>query len=519
MLKLTSSSFPLRRFASVLRRLSSLSIAANDGGKTKLGLPILEPSNDAELVAQILVSHHNPFHFMESSLQLHGVSLSPHLVDQTLLRLQHNSKIALAFFQYLRSLPSPPTTNPTSFNLVIDILARVRQFDVAWQLIVEMEQQNVKPNSQTFLILVKRLIGAGLTRQAIRAFNDAPCFVDNWVGKEEFCFLLDTLCKYGYVKTAAGVFNERRGEFGVNEKIYTVLIGGWCKIRRIDMAERFLKEMVELGIEPNVVTYNVLLNGICRKASLHPEERFEKTVRNAEKVFVEMRKRGMEPDVTSFSIVLHVYSRAHKPELTLEKLNMMKDKGICPTMETYTSVVKCLCSCGRLEDAEQLLNEMVENGISPSSATYNCFFKEYRGRKDANGALNLYRKMKIGLCKPTTQTYNVLLSTFISLNKMDIVKEIWDDLKASETGPDLDSYTSLVHGLCAKEKWREACGHFVEMIEKGFLPQKLTFETLYKGLIQSDKLRTWRRLKKKLDDESITFGSEFQSYPFEPYRR
>jgi pentatricopeptide repeat protein len=318
---------------------------------------------------------------------------------------------------------------------------------------------------------------------------------------------------------AVGVFNERKEEFGSDEKVYTILIAGWCKLRRIDMAEKFLVEMIESGIEPNVVTYNVLLNGICRTASLHPEERFERNVRNAEKVFDEMRQRGIEPDVTSFSILLHMYSRAHKAELTLDKMKLMKAKGISPTIETYTSVVKCLCSCGRLEEAEELLETMVESGISPSSATYNCFFKEYKGRKDANGAMNLYRKMKNGLCKPSTQTYNVLLGTFINLGKMETVKEIWDDLKASETGPDLDSYTSLVHGLCSKEKWKEACGYFVEMIERGFLPQKLTFETLYKGLIQSNKMRTWRRLKKKLDEESITFGSEFQRYPFEPYKR
>lgn len=507
--KISPPAFPL------LRRLSTTAAAAG----FSLNLPKLEPSNDAELISQILVTNHNPFHFTESSLQLNGISLSPHLINQTLLRLRHNSKIALSFFQYLRSLPST-TTTLASFNLIIDILGKVRQFDVARQLIVEMEQQeNLKPSSETFLILVKRLIAAGLTRQAVRAFDDAPCFLENRLGVDEFAFLLDTLCKYGHTKLAVGVFNERKSEFGCDEKVYTILIAGWCKLRRIDMAERFLAEMIGSRIEPNVVTYNVLLNGICRTASLHPEERFERNVRNAEKVFDEMRERGIEPDVTSFSIVLHMYSRAHKSELSLDKLKLMKAKGISPTTETYTSVVKCLCSCGRLEEAEELLEAMVGDGISPSSATYNCFFKEYKGRKDATGAMNLYKKMKDGLCKPNTNTYNVLLGTFINLGKMEIVGEIWDDLKGSETGPDLDSYTSLVHGLCGKDKWKEACGYFVEMIERGFLPQKLTFETLYKGLIQSNKLRTWRRLKKKLDEESITFGSEFQRYPFEPYKR
>ncbi|GMJ11894.1 hypothetical protein like AT1G52640 [Hibiscus trionum] len=452
-----------------------------------LNLPKLEPSNEADSLSQILLTHHNPFHSMESSLQIHGVSLSPFLLHQTLLRLQHSSKIALSFFLFSKSLPPPPSPliSTTSYNLVIDILGKVRQFDVVWQLILEMDQSDISPDSSTFMILVRRLIAAGFTRQAIRAYDDMGSFVTAGIDTDSdnhsqndsscFCFLLDTLCKYGYVKVAVEIFNERKSGFRVDSKM---------------------------------------------RASLHPDERFDRTIRNAEKLFDEMRQRGIEPDVTSFSIVLHVYSRAHKPELTLDKLKYMKEKGICPSVATYTSVIKCLCSCGRLEEAEKLLGEMVSNGVSPSAATYNCFFKEYRGRKDVNGALNLYRKMKEDkLCELSLHTYNILLGMFMKLDRIETAWEIWDDLKGITPGPDLDSYTLLINGLCEKQKWREACQLFVEMIEKGLLPQKLTFETLYKGLIQSNMLRTWRRLKKKLDEESITFGSEFQDYHFKPYRR
>ncbi|KAJ8765334.1 hypothetical protein K2173_012031 [Erythroxylum novogranatense] len=513
---------------SLFRLCSSLPFAGDDTNSDTnhytydTNLPALQPSKDADLLTHIMVHHHNPFHAMEASLQLHGISLSPPLLHQTLLRLHHNSKIALSLFHYSLSLPSSINNivTSTSYNLVVDILSKVRQFDVAWQLIIDMDQKGIQPTCLTFFILIRRLIAAGLTRQAIRAFDDMESFVGGIVGDTHFCFLVDTLCKYGYVKVAVELFNKRKTAFGVNARMYTILIYGWCKIGRIDMAEKFLKEMSEKGMEPNVVTYNILLNGICRRAKLHPNVRFETIIRFAEKVLDELRQRGIEPDVTSYSIVLHVYSRAHMPQLTLEKLNLMKENGICPTVATYTSVVKCLCSCGRIDDAEELLGEMERNGVSPSSATYNCFFKEYRGRKDAESALKLYRKIKEhGLCLLSVQTYNILLGMFMKLNRMEIVHEMWDDLKANGSGPDLDSYTVLIHELCHKQKWKVACQLFVEMIEKGLLPQSVTFETLYRGLIQSDMLRTWRRLKKRLDEESVTFGSEFQSYHLKPYRR
>ncbi|CAI9277826.1 unnamed protein product [Lactuca saligna] len=494
---------------------------------TKPTLPSLKPSNDADLISQILIQHHNPFHTMESSLQLNGIKISPILVHQTLIRLKNISKIALAFFSWAKE-QSLYSHDSHSYNLMIDILGKVRQFDVAWQLIIEMDQNGVNPTSTTFYVLIRRLISAGLTRQAIRAFDDMGCFVVNDTEEEEqqqpihdFYFLFDTLCKYGYPKVATEMFNKwKNWRFEPDAKIYTILIYGWCKMNKPKMADKFFKEMVSNGIEPNVVTYNVLLNGICRKSSLHPEDRFIRTIQAAENLLDEMPQRGVDPDVTSYSIILHVYSRAHKPDLTLQKLKIMKDKGIHPTLATYTSVVKCLCSCGHLEDAEILLDEMVSNGVTPSGVTYNCFFKEYRGRKDIDGALRLYTKIKKdSVFLHDTHTYNILMGMFMDLNRFDLVKEIWDDMKGSVCGPDLDSYTLLVHGLCEKEKWRDACGYFVEMIEKGILPQKVTFETLYRGLIQSDMLRTWRRLKKKLDDESISFSSEFEKYHVKPYKR
>lgn len=73
--------------------------------------------------------------------------------------------------------------------------------------------------------------------------------------------MLDTLCKYGHVRLAVEVFNKSKHTFPTIVKIYTVLIYGWCKLGSVKMAQTFLKDMIDKGIEPNVVTYNVLLMG------------------------------------------------------------------------------------------------------------------------------------------------------------------------------------------------------------------------------------------------------------------
>ncbi|KAK7319099.1 hypothetical protein RJT34_03812 [Clitoria ternatea] len=244
------------------------------------------------------------------------------------------------------------------------------------------------PTPDTFLALIHRLISIGLTRQAFRAFHDIHTFFQSQLTPDHFCILLDMLCKYGYVKLIIIVFNKNKHDtrFPANAKIYTILIYGWCKLRKLDTTHKFLSEMKERGLEPNIVPYNVLLNGFFQRVSLHPDERFESTIRNAQKMFDEMGSSGIEPDVTSFSIVLHGKQK-----------------------------------------------------------TYNCFFKEFRGRKDGDGALRLFKNMKDdGLCLPTSHIYGILIRMFLKLDRVGIIKETWNDMKDTGTGFVKDSVGGML---------------------------------------------------------------------------
>ncbi|XWS08184.1 hypothetical protein CRYUN_Cryun41cG0058100 [Craigia yunnanensis] len=103
------------------------------------------------------------------------------------------------------SIPNPSLLSTTSYNLIIDIFGKVRQLDVVWQLILEMDQSNITPDSSTFTILIRRLIAAGLTRQAIRAYDDIECFVtpdndtDSFSQSDSFSFVS---CSIHLVNTA-----------------------------------------------------------------------------------------------------------------------------------------------------------------------------------------------------------------------------------------------------------------------------------------------------------------------------
>jgi len=166
-----------------------------------LALPPIARSPDADELARVLLAHHNPFPPAESLLQLlsdGGVSLTGDLLVQ-LLHLRGASKLALSLLHAARLHPSFVNTRPPpdAYDAVIDALARARQFDAAWRVVVDASADGAA-SPRTFAVLARRYIAAGMTRQAVRAFDDMEAFVGREANSAEFATLLDTLCKYKY---------------------------------------------------------------------------------------------------------------------------------------------------------------------------------------------------------------------------------------------------------------------------------------------------------------------------------
>jgi pentatricopeptide repeat protein len=46
---------------------------------------------------------------------------------------------------------------------------------------------------------------------------------------------------------------------------YNTLIDGICKIREIEEAEALLDSMVSKGLHPDIISYTTLVDGLCKK--------------------------------------------------------------------------------------------------------------------------------------------------------------------------------------------------------------------------------------------------------------
>ncbi|MCP6508469.1 pentatricopeptide repeat-containing protein, partial [Klebsiella pneumoniae] len=83
-----------------------------------------------------------------------------------------------------------------------------------------------------------------------------------------FNTVISGFCKVGQLRKAGDVAKDIRA-WGLAPSVvtYNILIDGYCKrgrAGRMYHVDALLKEMVEAGISPDVVTFGVLFNGYCK---------------------------------------------------------------------------------------------------------------------------------------------------------------------------------------------------------------------------------------------------------------
>uniref|UniRef100_A0A0D9VYP9 Pentacotripeptide-repeat region of PRORP domain-containing protein n=1 Tax=Leersia perrieri TaxID=77586 RepID=A0A0D9VYP9_9ORYZ len=284
--------------------------------------------------------------------------------------------LTLAFLSWSHShaanprLPVPRLAEPTLRATAL-ALARARALPALFRL---LRDHSHLVSTAALTDVIRALGEEGLPRQALAAFHRARqlrCSPDAQCHNT----LLAALCRNGWFRDARFVLDqmERPGaRCGPDSYTYTVLISWYCRIgvetgcrkaarRRIYEAGRLFRRMGEKGLEPDVVTYNCLINGLCKTYR----------VERAHEVFDEMLRKGCTPNRVTYNSFVRYYSVVNEVDKAVKWMREMVVKGHGgPTSSTYTPIIHSLCESRRISEARQFIIEMAGRGHLPREHTY-----------------------------------------------------------------------------------------------------------------------------------------------------
>ncbi|KAF3560522.1 hypothetical protein DY000_02012306 [Brassica cretica] len=358
-------------------------------------------------------------------------------------------------------------------------------------LLDRMVETGHQPDVVTYGTIVNGLCKMGDTVSALnflKKMEESRIKVDVVI----YSSIIDRLWKDGRHSDAQNLFSEReRWSDGLRllremleRKIdpdvvtFSVLV----KEGNFFEAEELYDDMIRMGVYPNTVTYNSIIDGFCKQDRLD----------DAEHLFYLMSTKGCSPDVITFSTLIDGSCRAKRVDDRIKLLREMSRRGLVANAVTYNTLIHGFCQVGDLNAAQDLLHEMISSGVWP-----DIVMQKSKMDLDATHPFN-------GV-EPDVQTYNILITGFINEGKFLGAEELYKEMPhRGRVGEGLKlfceiygrgivanaiTYKTLIHGFRQVGNINGALDIFQEMISSGVCPDTITIRNMLDGLWSKEELQ------------------------------
>ncbi|EPS72235.1 hypothetical protein M569_02522 [Genlisea aurea] len=303
--------------------------------------------------------------------------------------------------------------------------------------------------------------------------------------------MISTLGRLGKVELAKKVFQTAVNEgYGNTVYAYSALISAYAKSGYCDEAIALFESMKALGMKPNLITYNALIDA-CGKGGAD--------YKRAMDIFYDMVQNGVQPDRITYNSLLAVCSGAGLWETARSLFDEMVYRGVDQDIYTYNTLLDAACSGGHMDSAFEIMSEMPAKNVMPNEVTYSTMIRGCAKSGRLEKGLNLFAKMKIAGIKLDRVSYNTLVSIYANLGRFEEAFSVAEEMENFGIKKDVVTYNALLDGFGKQSMYDKVKALFVEMKRERLLPNLLTYSTLISVFLRGG-----------LCEEAIDVYSEFK---------
>ncbi|EEF42321.1 pentatricopeptide repeat-containing protein, putative [Ricinus communis] len=384
---------------------------------------------------------------------------------------------------------------PTDFCFVVKWVGQEN-----WQRALEVfEWLNLRhwysPNARMLATILAVLGKANQEALAVEIFIRAESTVDNTV--QVYNAMMGVYARTGRFNKVQGMLDLMR-ERGCEPDLvsFNTLINARLKAGAMtpNVAIELLNEVRRSGLRPDIITYNTLISACSRESNLE----------EAVKVFDDMEAHYCQPDLWTYNAMISVYGRCGFSGKAEQLFKELESKGYFPDAVTYNSLLYAFAREGNVDKVKEICNEMVQMGFIRDEMTYNTIIHMY-GKQGQHGlALQLYRDMKLSGRTPDAITYTVLIDSLGKANKMVEAANVMSEMLNIGVKPTLRTYSALICGYARAGQRLEAEETFDCMRRSGIRPDQLAYSVMLDVFLRFDEATKAMMLYREMVRDGIT---------------
>lgn len=309
-----------------------------------------------------------------------------------------------------------------------------------------------------------------------------------------------------------------------SSNIWTKFINSVAEQGGIEQAMVLLELMKKCGVQPDAVTFNVLMRscgvndskqlklllnemenaGIANTVSYNCVLRSHKNTGNieeAKQMIESMKERGIRISDESYTLYLQTVCKTGDMEFAVKVLKDIDDAGIMRSRQMLDALLFCCYLDNNLEDMQRYAKDILTMGEKWSRSNYICMLSLAR-KKDLKFCEEIFESMKAetGKVKPDLMSHNLMIFAYAKKMQYDKAKNIEAQMIASGIQPDATTYSGLVYA-CGLTNGLDAA---IELLEQYKVEKNQAIDNYMLNM-----LLNICRLKEDLDKAMLFFKENF----------
>ncbi|XP_004493133.1 pentatricopeptide repeat-containing protein At5g15010, mitochondrial [Cicer arietinum] len=244
-----------------------------------------------------------------------------------------------------------------SFNIILNgwcsFIVSARNAERVWE---EMSKRGIRHDVVSYASMISCYSKSSKLYRVLQLFeqmkrrNIAP-------DRKVYNAVIYSLAKNRLVKEAVNLIGTMEDNNVTPDAItYNSLIKPLCKTHKIDEANEFFDEMLKRHLCPSIRTFHAFFRILRVK-----EEVFE--------LLDKMRELGCDPTIETYIMLIRKFCRWRQLDEVIRIWNAMREGGISHDRSSYIVLIHGLFLNGKVEEAYRYYLEMQEKGFLPEPKT------------------------------------------------------------------------------------------------------------------------------------------------------